>query len=325
MWVEQGKVLNACSEKRRGIFGNEPVESLAKETYLLNTSDIVQAPFTNVFEQFAKDSYSQTQNKILAQSSSTEKLMMVENTETMPCDIDRDVQAGKIRYKSEQHTKVPSVEHITRQTRYCAIENSDKMYTNPFSRTHSSIRQVIDKFLHINQDQKSQGIQRNTSSNSVSSSSSSCSGKHKNLKTSARLLFQAAFKDEFEENDLLPRRFPVGQLAFITRDCGPWEFLPDVPSTTAVDIFKGDEAVGEVISRAFRLRLVQLLLEHIYFQLSLQTSYCYLFYGSLVLTSLECLTLYVRHVGFNYWIPCRIYAARPCELMREEWAALQRF
>ncbi|ENN79333.1 hypothetical protein D910_03827 [Dendroctonus ponderosae] len=136
----------------------------------------------------------------------------------MPCDIDRDVQAGKIRYKSEQHTKVPSVEHITRQTRYCAIENSDKMYTNPFSRTHSSIRQVIDKFLHINQDQKSQGIQRNTSSNSVSSSSSSCSGKHKNLKTSARLLFQAAFKDEFEENDLLPRRFPVGQLAFITRE-----------------------------------------------------------------------------------------------------------
>ncbi|KAH1018122.1 hypothetical protein HUJ05_005938 [Dendroctonus ponderosae] len=30
--------------------------------------------------------------------------------------------------------------------------------------------------------------------------------------------------------------------------------FPDVSSTTALDIFKGDEAVGEVISRAFRLR-----------------------------------------------------------------------
>ncbi|KAH1010711.1 hypothetical protein HUJ05_004964 [Dendroctonus ponderosae] len=36
---------------------------------------------------------------------------------------------------------------------------------------------------------------------------------------------------------------------------GLWKFLPDVSSTTAVDIIKGDEAVGEVISRAFRLRL----------------------------------------------------------------------
>ncbi|KAH1024076.1 hypothetical protein HUJ05_003635 [Dendroctonus ponderosae] len=34
---------------------------------------------------------------------------------------------------------------------------------------------------------------------------------------------------------------------------GLWEFLPDVSSTTAVDIIKGDEAAG---SRAFRLRLV---------------------------------------------------------------------
>ncbi|KAH1014476.1 hypothetical protein HUJ05_012335 [Dendroctonus ponderosae] len=39
---------------------------------------------------------------------------------------------------------------------------------------------------------------------------------------------------------------------------GLWEFLPDVSSTTALDIIKGDEAVGEVISRAFRQRLVQL-------------------------------------------------------------------
>ncbi|ERL93701.1 hypothetical protein D910_10988 [Dendroctonus ponderosae] len=37
------------------------------------------------------------------------------------------------------------------------------------------------------------------------------------------------------------------------------EFLPDVSSTTAVDIFEGDEAVGEVIFRAFRLRMIQLL------------------------------------------------------------------
>ncbi|KAH1010855.1 hypothetical protein HUJ05_005094 [Dendroctonus ponderosae] len=40
---------------------------------------------------------------------------------------------------------------------------------------------------------------------------------------------------------------------------GPWEFLTNVSATTALDIIKGDEAVGEVISRAFRLRLVQLL------------------------------------------------------------------
>ncbi|KAH1014557.1 hypothetical protein HUJ05_012410 [Dendroctonus ponderosae] len=32
---------------------------------------------------------------------------------------------------------------------------------------------------------------------------------------------------------------------------GLWEFLPDVSSTTAVDIIKGDEAVGEVISQTF--------------------------------------------------------------------------
>ncbi|ENN81719.1 hypothetical protein YQE_01881, partial [Dendroctonus ponderosae] len=43
------------------------------------------------------------------------------------------------------------------------------------------------------------------------------------------------------------------------RSSGPWQFLPDVSSTTTVDIIKGDEAVGELISRAFRLRLVQLL------------------------------------------------------------------
>ncbi|ERL84932.1 hypothetical protein D910_02355 [Dendroctonus ponderosae] len=37
----------------------------------------------------------------------------------------------------------------------------------------------------------------------------------------------------------------------------PWSMR--ISSTTAVDIIKGDEALGEVISRAFRLRLVQLL------------------------------------------------------------------
>ncbi|KAH1028852.1 hypothetical protein HUJ05_002176 [Dendroctonus ponderosae] len=43
----------------------------------------------------------------------------------------------------------------------------------------------------------------------------------------------------------------------MTHPHGPWEFLPDVLSTTAVDIIKGDEAVGEVISCAFRLRLIR--------------------------------------------------------------------
>ncbi|KAH1027255.1 hypothetical protein HUJ05_000801 [Dendroctonus ponderosae] len=47
------------------------------------------------------------------------------------------------------------------------------------------------------------------------------------------------------------------QPAFFSR--GLSEFLPDVSSTTAVDIFKCDEAVGEVISRAFRLRMIQQL------------------------------------------------------------------
>ncbi|KAH1027692.1 hypothetical protein HUJ05_001152 [Dendroctonus ponderosae] len=38
---------------------------------------------------------------------------------------------------------------------------------------------------------------------------------------------------------------------FKTRDRGPWEFLPDVSSTTAVDVIKGDKAVGEVIYHKF--------------------------------------------------------------------------
>ncbi|KAH1019055.1 hypothetical protein HUJ05_006720 [Dendroctonus ponderosae] len=52
---------------------------------------------------------------------------------------------------------------------------------------------------------------------------------------------------------------------------GLWEFLPDVSSTTAVDIIKGDEAVGEVISRACRLRL----------RLSLSRYHCQCYYCEL--------------------------------------------
>ncbi|KAH1028501.1 hypothetical protein HUJ05_001855 [Dendroctonus ponderosae] len=51
--------------------------------------------------------------------------------------------------------------------------------------------------------------------------------------------------------------YDIALLTHFTR--GLSEFLPDVSSTTAVDIFKGDAAVGEVISRAFRLRMIQLL------------------------------------------------------------------
>lgn len=51
----------------------------------------------------------------------------------------------------------------------------NKMYTNPFSRTHSSVRQVIDRILHINENKKANndGLRRNFSDNSVFSSSMS--------------------------------------------------------------------------------------------------------------------------------------------------------
>lgn len=50
------------------------------------------------------------------------------------------------------------------------------MYTNPFARTHCTIRQVIDKFLHIDNKHKwSKDGLRRTYSNSSSKSSSSTS------------------------------------------------------------------------------------------------------------------------------------------------------
>lgn len=50
------------------------------------------------------------------------------------------------------------------------------MYTNPFSRTHSSVRQVIDRFLHIDtkkSSKRSEKMPRNDSYSSVCSTSSS--------------------------------------------------------------------------------------------------------------------------------------------------------
>lgn len=51
------------------------------------------------------------------------------------------------------------------------------MFTNPFSRTHSSVRQVIDRILHINENKKpnNDGLKRNGSDNSVFSSSNKSS------------------------------------------------------------------------------------------------------------------------------------------------------
>ncbi|KAJ8962101.1 hypothetical protein NQ318_018055 [Aromia moschata] len=51
------------------------------------------------------------------------------------------------------------------------------MYTNPFSRTHSSVRQVIDWFLHMNDKKNSSKseLKRNGSDSSVYSSSWSVS------------------------------------------------------------------------------------------------------------------------------------------------------
>ncbi|KAF7281733.1 hypothetical protein GWI33_004294 [Rhynchophorus ferrugineus] len=38
------------------------------------------------------------------------------------------------------------------------------MYTNPFSRTHSHIRQVIDKFLHIHNEKNQQKMEKKSAS-----------------------------------------------------------------------------------------------------------------------------------------------------------------
>ncbi|VEN44044.1 unnamed protein product, partial [Callosobruchus maculatus] len=55
------------------------------------------------------------------------------------------------------------------------------MYTNPFSRTHSSVRQVIDRFLNVDRKKKdSFALKRNTSDCSVCSESSSWSSSSKN-------------------------------------------------------------------------------------------------------------------------------------------------
>ncbi|KAG5886319.1 hypothetical protein JTB14_034782 [Gonioctena quinquepunctata] len=49
------------------------------------------------------------------------------------------------------------------------------MYTNPFSRTHSHVRQVIDRFLFIVNEKKNSknGLKRNSSVKSSCSTSSS--------------------------------------------------------------------------------------------------------------------------------------------------------
>nr|CAI5857240.1 unnamed protein product [Callosobruchus analis] len=55
------------------------------------------------------------------------------------------------------------------------------MYTNPFSRTHSSVRQVIDRFLNVDRKKKdSFALKRNSSDCSVYSDSSSWSSSSKN-------------------------------------------------------------------------------------------------------------------------------------------------
>ncbi|CAH1138142.1 unnamed protein product [Phyllotreta striolata] len=59
----------------------------------------------------------------------------------------------------------------------CNSESDSKrtMYTNPFSRTHSHVRQIIDKFLYVNPKQRSD-VKRSGSSSSFGSSTSSSSG-----------------------------------------------------------------------------------------------------------------------------------------------------
>ncbi|CAH1374338.1 unnamed protein product [Tenebrio molitor] len=52
------------------------------------------------------------------------------------------------------------------------------MYTNPFNRTHCTIRQIIDKFLHV--ENKNKNSLRRSTSNCSDSSYSSCSSRESN-------------------------------------------------------------------------------------------------------------------------------------------------
>ncbi|EEZ98686.2 hypothetical protein TcasGA2_TC001221 [Tribolium castaneum] len=58
------------------------------------------------------------------------------------------------------------------------------MYTNPFNRTHCTIRQIIDKFLHVDNGSRSykNSLKRSTS-NCSDTSYSSCSSKKSNSST----------------------------------------------------------------------------------------------------------------------------------------------
>ncbi|VEN44043.1 unnamed protein product [Callosobruchus maculatus] len=54
------------------------------------------------------------------------------------------------------------------------------MYTNPFSRTHSSVRQIIDRFLSVERKKNSFALKKNTSDCTVCSDSSSWSSSSRN-------------------------------------------------------------------------------------------------------------------------------------------------
>ncbi|RZC36470.1 hypothetical protein BDFB_002284 [Asbolus verrucosus] len=60
------------------------------------------------------------------------------------------------------------------------------MYTNPFNRTHCTIRQIIDKFLHVDNGSRNykNSLKRSTS-NCSNSSYNSCASRSSNSSSSS--------------------------------------------------------------------------------------------------------------------------------------------
>lgn len=103
----------------------------------------------------------------------------VSNADSRVCSLACDVSFG---YKSELASTSTSIRipRFDKQSSCCEVFKWKlKMYTNPFSRTHSNVRQIIDRFFHINGNKKTsnkRGLRRNSfSTTSISSDKSSSS------------------------------------------------------------------------------------------------------------------------------------------------------
>lgn len=129
-----------------------------------------------------------------------------------------DVKFGLYKF---HWTWVAGIRYQTSFVRFTSFSGNRKMYTNPFARTHCTIRQVIDKFLNIdNKNKKSKdGLRRTYSNSSSVSSSSSMGSSWKNNSSSSKM--DRRFWIEWQPPQVIEKKWKVIE-KYNVKIVNPW-------------------------------------------------------------------------------------------------------